>query len=88
MYYQEGFAAGRAVTYWFCSWATTALSPRTSSPLRQRALSQLPLIRTTPLFTKRLIENPSYIEGILADTASGKTASLAEFVRSNCTTKR
>lgn len=81
--YEQGFAAGRASIYWFCSWATVATNSQSSPELRKHALQQLPLIHETPLFTDHLLDG-AIIDAMVRDAIAGRTNQLAQWTRSNC----
>ena len=80
--YGRGFGAMAADSYWFCSWASRAVSfPRD----RGRALRRLAQIRGTPFFRESLApeDRPRFL-AILTSAGRGNLVPLRQHVTANC----
>lgn len=85
MMYQLGFGTQAADWYWFCSWATEAVSPRTPQESRTADVRRLSAIRSTYYFRVALVPRSRPLLSRQLHLASlGRLQSLRRDVRLNC----
>ena len=82
--YGKGIGASLADTYWFCSWASRALSAETSPAVRRAALRRLERVRDTVLFHSMVPSDREAFFAIVPSAARGDDSGLREWAKANC----
>ena len=85
VYYQTGFGTQAADSYWYCSWAATALQDSRHEPSERRAVAQLQRIRRLYYFTRSLDKNGrTLLSQELVTATRGNLKLLQRDVTLNC----
>lgn len=85
MMYERGFGQQAADHYWYCSWASRAVDPKTGTAARQNAVNTAISLRDTYYYKKALApESRPFVDNLLTRAEHGNLSGLKRDVILNC----